>query len=383
MDLYIVIQMSVLKNKIKQKIIDKFMGRPKSDIQNYKPTISHLDTPLKPNPIIKSILTKEPIQQKTSYTYLEDDALSSEFGDDRDLNKTYNLYLCLYKINDDADKPFLEFFCEKTDNMYSFPKMEIQFKPTNIDQIEEVFNDTCSQFFQKITFQTDEIAKETYKGYLELDETNIFIFYNYTNIDTNVDKTTENNIESIDTTIWAIIDEIINVRRILDVPVHEFTHKLFEKHPFITYILDNNGHPIYVPCCLYLCEGSSSNYDNEYYEEDENRNTTQSLIDPQITHDLFGKIYLFSTIPFEFNNLSKLKRYAVFIEDTLYILNENFPLTKDILKKSKMNSINNNDKCETSDFIFQKTYKDYSCICFFENGVELWSIESNTLFVEL
>jgi hypothetical protein len=75
-------------------------------------------------PVVESNEVIEPAE-KTEYEYIQEDDLSQKFGIDRDLSKNYKLDICIYKINNKLEKPFVEFYFEKAAGSYTFIEGEI------------------------------------------------------------------------------------------------------------------------------------------------------------------------------------------------------------------------------------------------------------------
>jgi len=142
----------------------------------------------------------------------------------------------------------------------------------------------------------------------------------------------------------------------------------------LAYIKDKNDIRINMPCCLYMCKRSEQNeYENIYY--DETNKNVKTIIEEKLNHNTFGKNYYFTTDPIDKNNILNLKRFAVFIDNTLYILNIYKPIEELDFKTNEEDDYDDNYK--------MKTERDYSCIYFFENGIQLWCIKNLSRFTNL
>ena len=371
-------------------------------------------------------IEKQPLENEI-YVYINDDDLSRDIELHRDLNLEYNLSICIYKINHELRTPFLEFYFEKKEGFYQFPETTIIFNniPENSD-IETYFLDECSRLYNSKSEKPIENISEMYKGFVDVGNNNIIaVFENMdfiqstdnektdvlekqpnTNIEntpkdvlekqpnTNIEnqskdvleKTPISNIENTpkdvlekqpntnienqqEDSIWAILDEILIKKRILDIPIEQYIIDMFTEYQVLNDIKDSTNFPIEKPIILYQCNGTYKNYENNYYYENEHRSKSISIMDERIDHDVFGNVYLFSIEPFEYDNLSKIKRYAAFINNTLYMLNKT-NITKEELVGDEPN-------------ISKLPFKTYHCISFKEDDKDYWSINTNHLFVEL
>ena len=506
--------MSDTDKKLRELIIDKFMGTSRTVIANYSVNSEtgeegSIDTPKQQN-IIKSpskdseqdeveqqdeVEEQEEEEQEEeeeeTYYYLKDSPLSREFVLDPAKTDPPQLAICLYRMNTEGKKPFLEFFCKKENSMYSFPITDVNIEqmktflpvvaaaalteelvppieeekvppteeplvqeqaplveteavpptegeqpvvpidqeplvpieeeqpvvpiepepvvpmegeqpvvpieqeepvvpmegeqpivpmeqeespkdqepvvPTEqeeppkmvpiqqggeeYDEITNLFFEQCSQYFQKITGLSGETASEKYKGYISLaDNKHIAVF-----------DATDLEMEPQEESIWATLYEIIDKKHILDIPVAEFTHKIFSENPVMKYIINQNGAAIDIPIVVYMCQENGGSYDNSYYSEEESREQTESIINYRVSHPVLGYCFLFTTEPFEHNNLSKIKRFSLFTIDTIYLINKDRNLS------------------EYQDLDLH----DYETLCFYENSAEYWAVDSSDQFLEL
>ena len=337
---------------------------------------------------------KEPLEHE-SYVYIDNDDLSRDIGLHRDVNLEYNLSICIYKINHELRTPFLEFFFEKKEGFYQFPETTITFNniPENTD-IDTYFLDECSRLYNSKSEKSNENISEMYKGFVDVGNNNIIaIFENPDFIQSAIIESqdvlekppvsnAENPQEDVlekpplsnaenpqEDSIWAILDEITIKKRILDIPIKQYIIDMFNEYKVLNNIKDSTNFPIEKPIILYQCNGTYKNYENNYYNENEHRSKSISMMDERIDHDVFGNIYLFSIQPLEYDNLSKIKRYAAFVNNTLYMLNDT-NITKEELVGDEQD-------------ISKLPFKTYHCISFKEDEKDYWSINTNHLFIEL
>ena len=395
------------KTNLKTKIMEKIIGNPSNTVSIIKKEEPPIDDNVitepkqtnqlnQPKSDIKyEYIEKEPLENE-SYVYIGNDDLSRDIELHRDLNLEYNLSICIYKINYELRTPFLEFFFIKKDGFYQFPETTIKFNniPENSD-IKTYFLDECSRLYNSTPLKNlNENISEMYKGFVDVGNNNIIaVFENLDFIQSTDNKKTDvlekqlntnaenppkdvlekqpnTNVENPqDDSIWAILDEILIKKRILDIPIKQYIIDMFNEYHILNEIKDSTNFPIEKPIILYQCIGTYKNYENNYYNENEHRSKSISIMDERIDHDIFGNVFLFSTEPLEYDNLSKIKRYAAFINNTLYMLNKT-NITKEELVGDETN-------------ITKLPFKTYHCISFKEDDKDYWSINTNHLFIEL
>jgi len=288
---------------------------------------------------------------------------------------TYTIKLCMFKLVDECKEPFLQFLLDKKEDTMTFPGFELSTGDfTSSDDVNVAFQENCYEWFQKtIKEPVEAVGQQTggstymqcYRGFLEEPEDTIYVLFDctYVSVDVNAQR------------FWGILDEIVNEKHIFSTPMDKQIYNMIQNNEFIAYIKDKNGERINMPCCLYLCRvNDKGEYDNAYYETDEHNMKLKSATDGKITHDTFGHFYYFTTDPIHKDSgAHRLKRFSVFIDNALYVLNINKPI-EDI-------DFVTDDEDDFDDT--HKSYKDYTCIYFFEDGLQLWCVKSLSRFVEL
>lgn len=292
----------------------------------------------------------------------------------------YNIKLCMFKLVDECKEPFLQFLLEKTEGVMTFPGFELLTSDfTGVEDINTAFQEKCSEWFQKTIEDkgaelTPVLTKggappslrmQCYRGFIEEAEDTLYVLFDCT----------FTTVEIHGQRFWGILDEIVNEKHIFNMPMDKSIYNMIQNNEFIAYIKDKNGERINMPCCLYLCRvNDKGEYDNVCYDTDEHNMKQKSMTDGKITHDTFGHFYYFTTDPIHRDqNAVRLRRYSVFIDNTLYVLNINRPI-EDI-------DFVTDDEDDFDDT--HKSYKDYNCIYFFEDGLQLWCVKSLSRFVEL
>jgi len=368
--------------ELRKLIMAKFMSNDKSPIQ------TNFDNKQETNDYLTE---KEYISEENKSLngdveiletfYIDDDPLSRVL--EHDLNKSLTVHFLLYKKIDELAIPFLEFYFEKKNDLYCFPSITIDFSeknedpnkiPETIEPIEEIeqkggdddneefisdekdiLYDKCSPFLMELLNINSEDCFENYKGFIETNNNECFIVFDCTELDW---------INENDESIIAILDEIINKNSILNIPVDPKIIDLFNKYEYMKYIVDKKGHPVEIPVCLYMCEKINGINENLYYENNKKSITDESYLDIQHEHPILGSVYLFSETPFDSIETNKLKRHAVFIQNTLYIMNRDFPLEENIHK-------------------YKEDFNEFSAVSFYEGNNEIYAAHTNGIFTEI
>ena len=84
------------------------------------------------------------INVNKKYIYLDDNKLSQTFGDFMDTTNPYTIFICMYKINTECVKPFLEFLLDISPEKASLPRID-EFKcSTNVQLGRDAFSGDIS-----------------------------------------------------------------------------------------------------------------------------------------------------------------------------------------------------------------------------------------------
>ena len=106
----------------------------------------------------------------------------------------------------------------------------------------------------------------------------------------------------------------------------------------------------------------NDDYQNIFYDNEHSKQNSISLIDTKVNNFLgFESNYIFSTEPNEYQkDILNIKRYAVFIDDPIYIPNT--------------------DLFELDDFILSDPDRPTN---FTSNNKYYWAIKQNDVFIEI
>ena len=341
------------KQELRKTIIQKFMTKYRVSDNMIKTT----DTVIQPSSSenVFEYVKEEPDRNRT-FQYLEDDPLS-RIETDVDVSKNIKLFLYLYKIEENFEDPFLEVLFVKKDKMYTLPNTELPPLEESDNETENPLFERISLFFEKSTGESQDDAVRKYKGFVETEDEfrNKCIVAVFGPMGDAIMPVEKNATEENNQPIWAIVDEIFFKTRILDVPIKEFIIKMVNDKPSLVCIKDQDGNTTTPPYLMYMCVNDA----NVFYKDGEERGETYDLLLVRKNHEFFNSTFMFSSEPFEYNNLSKIKRYAVVIKDPLYLLNDDFPVTE----------FKNVDTNRT--------------ISFYEGSRELWSVKNENLIMQL
>jgi CubicO group peptidase (beta-lactamase class C family) len=207
-----------------------------------------------------------------------------------------------------------------------------------------------SQYIKKYLVNTTDIGHECYKGFVE-SAGNIYLFFDITDIElTN---------EFSDNHTNCIIDELVNKKRVLDLPVGDATSSLFATNHKLIYVYHDKTHkPSHYPIRVYLCESINDEYANVKYVDAGDKSTV-SMISDKVNDQVVGNGYLFTSTALDVSETPSLKRYALFHHNATYVLHEPFIISEyDLIT-------------------------DNTCVCFLSEGVEYWSVKNMDLFLEI
>lgn len=386
--------MSFNKSNLREFIIKYFMGAQIAKNILTNEADSELDTFSEKH---VQQLKKEPIQKRETehkYVYLEHDVLSKEFSFDREPfileQKPHKIALCMFSINETLGTPFLEFYFKPDGGVYQFPSTDLQMPPfltiikkeddTKInminnpvapvenkkndengeneeDEIDIEFFNQCSQFFQKTTTLSNDIASQRYLGFIEKDDI-IYVFFDCSKLDNLV----------VENMQFGIIDEIINKKKINDIPIEQHIVELFLSSPLITHIYRVHGEEVPYPKLVYLClSDNEGQYKNAYYSDS---TKTVSVTNPKIEHPFFGNVYIFSSEPIIQGSTKGL------VQELVESLSESTPIKRYTLFTDSAKIYKEITAREQID-------KRYVCYGFIEKSHELWAVKHIKLFVEL
>lgn len=283
------------------------------------------------------------------YHYLEDDKINQIFGMCTNDNiNTFQIHFCIYSIFGESYYPFINYIFENKSGNYTFPSISLSCP--NTEDIDTYFKNECVKFVMDFLINTNitpEQLDNLYKGFIDEND-NIYVFFDVTNVDINIK-------ENITT---AIMDEIINKHLINNVPVSPIVYNLFYKYNYLIHLLDENGYKVDIPLLLYGCRNVNENIYAPIEYANISIDITGNSDISRINHPVIGNYYYFSSTPINQNN-NDMQTFLVFIENCLYVLRD---IELDNIENIQI--LNDNDE-----------EKEYSCVYFSENSLQLWCVK--------
>ena len=253
----------------------------------------------------------------------------------------YKVHFCIFAMNGTCSfkghvMPFLQFIVEPNNGTYKFITMDFQCSQ-NDDEEDVYFKNECIKLLLE-KFAIPQIDEETlekiYKGFLEFDNDNIFVVFDFTSLIESISlskNTDTNNVFNLSLFAssskpdfkWVIIYDIWN-KKIKDVPFDDIVLRFFKKYRYMNEIRNDYLGITFTPISCYLGK----------YENNEFVNLPGGEMALRSNHSRFGPFYYFSRE----SALTNSARYAVFTENNIILndllehLNEEY--FSDILTKS-------------------------------------------------
>lgn len=297
---------------------------------------------------VETVKNKETEIPEYYYLDPENMDLDYEFGlcnDPLKNNAVYTVHICGFSIESDGEQPFLKYLFELFGESFGFPHFDFTC-PSNVgnpasfvswiwdglngkksEEVQEAESDEnpshvyflneCLKRVMGIINVNDhsnpDVLKTMYKGFLQdkTDPLQIFAFFDFS------DMSLE---QSEYRRVWAIVDEIVNHKKIMGFSIDPKIVPLFAETHGLAMILEKEGYKVQTPYVMYLCELENGKYVNVYNEDD-----AETIFEERAMHPIFGRFYIFSLNPLDFQSeksLFKIERYAVFTNDPIYFLKD-------------------------------------------------------------
>lgn len=314
----------------------------KHNLENYLITnftntnfISHIENIDNSKNDINSTFNTDTVNDDNTivFKYLEDFSLSNDIQYQRNYLKEYTLNICVYNIDTTLHLPFIKYFLLFDNNEFKLHQKKLDMKPfieilenrykinpisdsnddsenndiideNEISDIDYEFIEQIKSFFTEIFVDHTFNVMEHYKGFLEDEHRNIFLFIEVENIQ---QLNTKYNYKA------AIIDEIIGSMQLLNYPINKSFSNLFKKYSFLQYLKTTEHINVQTPKLCYLCVQNDDNTVQNVYNNSDN--STNMLIYPTITYKEYENMYIFSASPILLDNLNNIRRFVCFVEN--------------------------------------------------------------------
>ena len=305
----------------------------------------------------------ESVDNNSEVYYLEDNLLSRSFQlcENNDMD-VYTIHFCIYSINYN-NIPFIKYILENNKTMfssnYTFPS--IKFSCSVSEDIDVYFLNECIKKVMEITNLYEKIDENIvtaiYKGFLE-DKNNIYVLFDISNYKPNLK----------DKYKFAIMDELINVKKVVEIPIDPIVSELFYKNDYLIHLTSLNSAVIEYPVLGYNCRmNEMGGYVNIYNDTNKDSDDDDMEEIYSLEHHILGHIYLFTSKPIS-SYINNLIRYAIFTVNPKYILrdigNDTFVNDPNLTKKNIIFNIGD-DESEDA----------YSTVYFHENSIQYWGVK--------
>mgnify|MGYP003564872653 FL=1 len=218
------------KPKIQKK--KKLILIPKTETKVSK-TLSVKQEKEKENPQEKS--ESKPLEEISSKIKYNPD-INKDFENLPNISKNERIYLCIYRINNNGLKPFLEYCLLKYPESENKAVSDLCVFPYLKYSREKSVLEEANQFINKLTNDNYEP-----KGFLNF-KNDLFLFYEIKNSEFNVDELKREN-----QLWWTLIDEIINLKKLINFPIHKHVINFFLNNKSLLYLLNNKNEIIETP----------------------------------------------------------------------------------------------------------------------------------------
>lgn len=349
-----------LRTSIKQQFMTNHGSPVDPQLSSQKETPDFIPETYAPETESQNVFDK--FDTTRTFYHLKDDPLY-RLETDIDDTISHKIVLLVYRIRKDLGEPFLEVFFMKNNGEFTLPETDyIPIPTTTPSETDTPFYTQSSRLFEEITGENQKSATEKYKGFVQFKDVKL---YNYIVAVFGPIHMPSESRDPKDPTCWGIVDEFYYKKRILNVPIREHVITMFENNPDLIMIKDESGECAKIPYLLYLVENNANVlYDNIVKPKSSDRidDNTHNLIHPIQVHPVLQNTYLFSVEPLDTRTISRVKRFAVQIDDPLYVFNYGVPL-------SKVEHIQKIDRKKN--------------IRFYEKSMEMWSVKNAESCVEL
>jgi hypothetical protein len=176
------------------------------------------------------------------YNYLFKDILKYDTLEMKTLTHYNDVYLCAYSINTNNSKPFIRYLLSNEHKNYSFPCFDLSLINTSsnneVDFIQEV-----TSYLYDICEHNIENNNIEYNGYHEYNDC-LYLFFDITKLSL-VFHYELNSLKKHKQ--LALMDEIINHKKILDVSIDINTTQFFIHNHLSIYLYDEHNKPYEIP----------------------------------------------------------------------------------------------------------------------------------------
>jgi hypothetical protein len=247
---------------IKEKIMQKMDILPSSRMVKAQPIIQYDHINDDAFKTIEHTSLEEIISAREllpEYHYLENNLLNQTFSLCSSEADNYTIYFCIYSIKQNMENiPYLTFLLENQDEICGFPK--IDFACSHQEDMDTYFTNECfKHFFDMVKTENidPDVIDDIYKGFIDNGK-DIYVVFDASKLNYTVGESN----------IVAIMDEILNVKMIGDVPIDENVTKFFLDNRYMIHIVKQIGdmyNKIEYPFVIYNIKDDM--YQNKFSDE--------------------------------------------------------------------------------------------------------------------
>jgi len=296
-----------------------------------------------------NVMDKElciPVEPK-HYNYKANEDLILYLEDD--ITTFNNVYISAYHVNVSSLEPFLNFFLikNKTNNKLQFPEVPI-FK--HFDSIELI---NYSKFFLFGLLNLNDLEKFietlTFNGFYKF-ENNLYLFFDVTKCNIQL-----NSVYSNSTNWFALIDEIVNHKKLCNLKIEEHISDLFISNDKLCFLTDNDDNSYEIPVVSFI--GTSKEKLNFKYVFGESSQNKKAILGPYFYFTNFHNAFVYEMTQLQENITTQentknkendcLIRFALFTGKVKYIENNlNDPNDESEVKKQRLEDETNDQNIE-------------------------------------
>ena len=151
-------------------------------------------------------------------------------------------------------------YSESSENLFYFPFFS--------------FNDSINlqkQIVEQFMFLTKFNVAPSLSGYIKHNNE----YYFFLDITTISDKDKRDN-----NYVWCLIDEIVNTRKIYNIPIHHSISSIFNENTELIFLYDNNKYPYEIPSVGYTGDDYNMSSFNSVFGQRKSQTSIKFLDDP-------------------------------------------------------------------------------------------------------
>jgi hypothetical protein len=270
------------------------------------------------------------------YNYKAKEDLLLYFNED--IRSFDHVYICSYKVNVESLQPFLSFLLTKSSNTLQWPEVPI-FK--NFEASELIIYSKIFLFGLYKLYDLENFTKSLiFNGFYTF-EKNLYLFFDNTNCDTNI-----NDIYSNNPNWFSIIDEIVNHKNVCNFKIEKNVTDLLLSNENLCFLTDKNDNNYEIPIVSFV--GTSKEKVKFKYKFGESSQNKNAILGPYFYFTNFNNSFKSQDIGLQEINTNNdcIIRFAIFTGKVKYIENNiNDPIDESEvkmqrLKDSKLNEYN-------------------------------------------